>query len=157
MSGTSPKPPSQGLIAVEMRPWVRRLLYVAIYEGLAVCLAAAGLMILSGQGMQAAAPVAVATSIVAVIWNFVFNAGFEAWERRQTVKGRSLARRLLHAIGFEVGLIAFLTPLIAVMLGVTLLEAFFYDLSLIVLFLVYTFLFNLGFDLVFGLPESARA
>jgi uncharacterized membrane protein len=39
---------------------------------------------------------------------------------------------------------------------VSLWEAFVMDLALIVFFLCYTFVFNWGFDRVFGLPASAQ-
>jgi uncharacterized membrane protein len=46
--------------------------------------------------------------------------------------------------------------LLAWWLDVTLLQAFLYDLTLVVFFVIYTFLFNLAFDKVFGLPASAK-
>ena len=68
---------------------------------------------------------------------------------------RSLRRRIAHAIGFEGGLIAFLVPVFAWWLGVSLWDALVMDLGLVVFFLVYTFVFNWAFDAVFGLPASA--
>ena len=96
-----------------------------------------------------------ATSAIAVLWNLVFNTLFEAWEARQPVKGRSVQRRIAHAIGFEGGLVLFLVPLIAWWLDTSLWHALVMDLGLVVFFLVYTFVFNWGFDRVFGLPASA--
>ena len=93
--------------------------------------------------------------MIAVIWNLVFNALFERWESRQAVRGRSVRRRIAHAIGFEGGLIAFLVPMFAWGLGVSLWQALVMDLGLVVFFLVYTFVFNWAFDRVFGLPASA--
>ena len=66
-----------------------------------------------------------------------------------------MARRVAHALGFEAGLVVMLVPLFAWWLGVSLWQAFVLDLGLIVFFLVYTYVFNLGFDRVFGLPASA--
>ena len=45
----------------------------------------------------------IALTVNGVGWNFLFNQVFEAWETRQTVRGRSLRRRIVHAIGFEGG------------------------------------------------------
>src|SRR5690606_7768096 len=94
-------------------------------------------------------------SALAVTWNLIFNAIFEAWERRQTVKGRSLRRRVAHAIGFEGGLVLSIVPFFAWWLEVSLWEAFVLDLGFILFFLVYTFVFAWCFDKVFGLPASA--
>ncbi|MFO6137233.1 chlorhexidine efflux transporter, partial [Pseudomonas aeruginosa] len=49
----------------------------------------------------------------------------------------------------------YLIPLIAWWMGISLLEAFWLDLALIVLIPCYTFLFNWAFDRLFGLPTSA--
>jgi uncharacterized membrane protein len=105
--------------------------------------------------LQRAGVAAVVSSAVAVVWNVVFNTLFERWEARQTVRGRSLARRAAHAIGFEGGLVVTLVPFFAWWLDITLWQAFVLDLGLLLFFLVYTFVFNWVFDRVFGLPASA--
>ena len=46
-------------------------------------------------------PLIATTSVIAVVWNLLFNTLFEAWESRQARRGRSLARRIAHAVGFE--------------------------------------------------------
>ena len=91
----------------------RKVVYVSLYEGIAIVVATLGLAGMSGQDVHTAGGVAVAASVIAILWNLAFNTMFEAWEARQAVKGRSLKRRIAHAIGFEGGLIAFLVPLIA--------------------------------------------
>ena len=50
---------------------------------------------------------------------------------------------------------AFLVPVFAWWLDVSLWQALVMDLGLVVFFLIYTFVFNWAFDLVFGLPASA--
>ena len=135
----------------------RRVVYITLYEGIAIVAASVGLAWMSGQGIGHSGALAVTASVIAVLWNLVFNALFERWESRQAVRGRSIKRRIAHAIGFEGGLVAFLVPVFAWSLGVSLLEALVMDLGLVVFFLVYTFVFNWGFDTVFGLPASAAA
>ncbi len=49
-----------------------------------------------------------------------------------------------------------LVPYLAWWMQVGLVEAFLYDLGLLVFFAVYTVAFTWGFDRVFGLPASAR-
>ena len=133
----------------------RKVVYVSLYEGIAIVAASFGFAWLSGQELSHAGPLAVACSLVAVTWNLMFNSLFEMWESRQAVKGRSVARRVAHAIGFEGGLVVILVPLVAWWLDVSLWHALLMDLGLVVFFLVYTFVFNWGFDRVFGLPASA--
>ncbi|MFN7120750.1 MAG: PACE efflux transporter [Hydrogenophaga sp.] len=135
----------------------RRVVYSSLYAVLAIALAGRGLMLMSGESLVASGALATATSAVAVVWNLVFNSLFERWEARQPVKGRSVKRRVAHAVVFEAGLVLMLVPLIAWWLGIGLWQALVMDLALVVFFLVYTFAFNWAFDAVFGLPASARA
>ena len=135
----------------------RRVVYITLYEGIAIVAASAGLALMTDAGLGHSGVLAVAASVIAVIWNLIFNALFERWESRQAVRGRSVRRRIAHAIGFEGGLVALLVPMFSWGLGVTLWQALVMDLGLVVFFLVYTFVFNWGFDRVFGLPRSAQA
>lgn len=152
---TSPAAPGTPAPQGLQGPW-RRVLYVTLYELIAIAVATAGLAQLSGQGAGHSSVVAVAASAIAVLWNVVFNWAFERWESRQRVRGRSVARRVAHAIGFEGGLVFTLVPLFAWWFKVSLWDAFVMDLALIVFFLCYTFVFNWAFDRVFGLPASAQ-
>ena len=140
-----------------MQGMKRKIVYVSLYEGFAIVAATLGLAGMSGQGMQAAGILAVATSAIAVVWNLVFNTLFERWEARQAKKGRGFWRRAAHAVGFEGGLVVTLVPLFAWWFQVSLWQAFVMDLGLIVFFLCYTFVFNWVFDHLFGLPASAMA
>jgi len=133
----------------------RRIVYVTLYELIAIAATGIGLAVFSDSSVERAGVAAVVSSAVAVAWNVVFNTLFERWEARQTVRGRSLARRAAHAIGFEGGLVVMLVPFFAWWLDVSLWQAFVLDLGLLLFFLVYTFVFNWVFDRVFGLPASA--
>jgi len=133
----------------------RKVVYVALYEAIAIVVASWGLALMSGRDLGHSGALAVMASAVAIVWNLGFNTAFEAWESRQAVRGRSLLRRAAHAIGFEGGLAAILVPLFAWWLDVSLWQALVMDLGLLVFFLVYTFVFNWCFDRVFGLPASA--
>jgi uncharacterized membrane protein len=133
----------------------RKIVYVSFYELIAIGITSVGLSLLSGQGVGHASFAAVASSAIAVAWNLIYNTLFEAWEARQPKRGRGLLRRIAHAIGFEGGLVIMLVPLFAWWLHLSLWDAFVLDLGLIFFFLVYTFLFNLVFDRIFGLPASA--
>lgn len=133
----------------------RRVVYVTAYEALAIALSSLLLAVFFDASLPHASVLSAAASAIAIVWNLVYNWGFEAWEARQATGGRGFARRAAHAIGFEAGLILALVPLMAWWFDVGLVEAFLLDLGLIVFFLVYTFVFNLGFDRIFGLPASA--
>lgn len=133
----------------------RKFVYVSLFEGIAIVLATFGLAGITGDGLQDSGVVAVVASAIAIVWNLVFNTMFERWEARQTVRGRSLGRRVVHAIGFEGGLVVFLVPIFAWWFRISLLQALVMDLGMLAFFLVYAFVFNWIFDRVFGLPTSA--
>ncbi len=135
----------------------RRIVYVTIYEAIAIAITTVGLSAFSDKSAAHASIAAVASTTVAIVWNLVYNYLFERWEARQATKGRSLGRRVAHAIGFEGGLVVVLVPLFAWWMNISLISAFVLDLGLIVFFLVYTFVYNLCFDRIFGLPDSARS
>ncbi|WP_416401234.1 PACE efflux transporter [Alicycliphilus denitrificans] len=135
-------------------PW-RRLVFVSLYELIAI-LASSLLFMAIGQGAGASGTMAVVASTLAIVWNVTFNHLFEKWEAGQSVKGRSAARRVVHAVGFEGGLALALIPLMAWWFGVSLWEATLMEAGLLLFFLVYTYLFNWAFDRIFGLPASAQ-
>ena len=148
--------PASLLAASGLQGPKRRLLYVTLYELIAIAAATLGLAALSGQGAAHSGVLAVAASAIAVAWNMVFNTLFERWEARHAQRGRTLKRRLAHAVGFEGGLVLALVPLMAWWFDITLWQALVMDLGLIVFFLCYTFAFNWVFDRIFGLPASAQ-
>ncbi len=135
---------------------VRKVVYVSLYEAIAIVAAGVGLALMSGQGLMHAGVLSVMASAVAIVWNLVFNTAFEWWEARQADRTRTLWRRVAHAVGFEIGLVVLLVPVIAWWLGVTLWHALVMDVGLMLFFLVYTFVFNWSFDRIFGLPASAQ-
>ncbi len=132
----------------------RRLIYVALYELIAIAVVTVALAVFTDHGVGSSGGVAVGSSAIAVVWNLVFNALFERWERRQPARGRSVARRVAHAIGFEGGLLLWLVPFIAWWLDVSLWQALLLDVGLLLFFLVYTFVFTWVFDRLFGLPAG---
>jgi uncharacterized membrane protein len=133
----------------------RRIVYVALYEAIAIACTTAGLAGLAEHDAGASSLAAVLASATAVAWNVIYNTLFEAWEAKQARGGRSLVRRVVHAIGFEGGLVLAIVPMFAWTLGTSLVDAFMLDIGLVVFFTAYSFVFNWAFDLVFGLPTAA--
>ena len=134
----------------------RRILYVGLYETIAIIVSSLIFMAI-GQKASDSGVMAVAASVIAICWNLTFNHLFEKWESRQSVKGRSVLRRVVHAVGFEGGIAAMLIPLMAWWFDISLWEAAVMEAGLLVFFMVYTFAFNWAFDRLFGLPASAQA
>ena len=134
---------------------VRRFVFVTLYELIAIIVSSVLFMAI-GLEAGASGVMAVVASTLAIVWNVTFNRLFERWEARQTVKGRSVRRRAVHAMGFEGGLALMLIPLMAWWFEVSLWQATWMEAGLLLFFLVYTYAFNWAFDHIFGLPASAQ-
>jgi uncharacterized membrane protein len=139
-----------------MTPARRKIAYAVSFETLGTLVASVYLWLVSEASAGSSLALSVLTATIALSWSYVFNTGFEAWEARQPVKGRSLKRRTVHALMFEGGLVLICIPVMAWWLQVGYLEALVYEAGLIAVFILYTYAFTWGFDRIFGLPASAR-
>lgn len=139
-----------------MTPNQRKLVQALLYETGAVIVVTPIIVWVFDHDVASSFWLSVAMSTIAVAWNYLFNSGFEAWERIQSVKGRSWQRRLAHGVGFEGGLTLFFVPLIAWWLSVSWWVALITDASLLLVFFIYSIAFTWAFDRIFGLPDSAK-
>jgi uncharacterized membrane protein len=138
-----------------MSPKKRRIFQAVLYEIFAIAFVGPILSLAFDKAPASTLGLAVALSSVALLWNYAFNAIFERWESRQSVKGRSFVRRVAHGIGFEGGLAVLLIPVMSVWLDIPPLNAFLANIGLLAFFFFYAIAFTWAFDRVFGLPQSA--
>ena len=133
--------------AVPAKSVKERALHALLFELIGVLLFAPGLAWVLGQSLGKMGAMTVMISTVAMLWNMVFNAGFDRLRARLGF-AMTLKARALHAISFETGLIVAVVPLAAWWLSISLWEAFLLDIGLLLLFLPYTMLFNMAWDKV---------
>ena len=95
--------------------------------------------------MEVTGTLGIAMAITSVVWNMIFNHFFEKYEAKRKLK-RTVGVRILHAIGFEGGLMLATIPMVAYALEMSLGQAFLTDLSLTLCILVYTFIFQWCYD-----------
>ncbi len=138
-----------------MTPRTRRVLQAVLYEVFAIAFVGPVLSFAFDKPATSTVGLAFVLSSIALGWNYVFNTIFERWEARQSTRGRSPARRFVHGIGFEGGLVVILIPVMALWLDISPLKAFLANLGLLAFFFFYAIAFTWTFDRVFGLPESA--
>ncbi|MDB5813392.1 MAG: hypothetical protein JWN23_509 [Rhodocyclales bacterium] len=134
----------------------RKVIHAILFEFFAVISVTLAFMATTRHGVGRSGSLAIATSVVAMLWNMAYNVLFEQWEKRQTQRGRSLARRITHAIGFEAGLVVLLLPLVAWWLDIGAGMALSLEFGLVLFFVAYGLAFNWYFDRIFGLPMSAK-
>lgn len=102
--------------------------------------------------------VSVMATIIATVWNFVYNFLFDLVMKYflgHTMK--NLWLRIVHAPLFELGLLFFLLPVISWYLQISLLAALVMDIFLMAFYIVYGFVFNWIYDLVFPIPEGSTS
>jgi len=124
-----------------------RALHALLFEMIGVVLFAPALAWLLGHSLGKMGAMTVMISTVAMLWNMLFNSGFDRIRARLGF-AMSFKVRALHALSFESGLIVAVVPLAAWWLSISLLEAFWLDIGLLLLFLPYTMVFNLAYDKV---------
>ncbi|WP_130835533.1 multidrug/biocide efflux PACE transporter [[Erwinia] mediterraneensis] len=88
---------------------------------------------------------AIALSTVAMLWNMIYNAGFDRLCPPDRVR-RGLVLRVLHALGFEGGFILIGLPIAAGMLHIGLWSAFMLEVAFFLFFLPYTVAYNWAWD-----------
>ena len=138
-----------------MRKTGDRIRHVVLFELVALALVAPLGGLVFGVPTGHFGMVAVASTTLAMLWNYVYNLGFDHALRRLTGEVRKTpAVRVLHAVLFEVGLVFLLVPFIAWYLAVPLWRALVMDLSLACFYMVYAFAFNWAYDLVFPVPAD---
>lgn len=139
-----------------MRPTTRKIMYAMSFEAGGILVGGAALIFMSDAGATNSLSLAAFGACIAMVWSLLFNTLFEAWEARQTTKGRSPWRRAAHAVLFEGGLVILLLPATAWFMSTTIAGALAYESVLIAVFLIYAWVFTWAFDRIFGLPDSAR-
>ena len=89
--------------------------------------------------------VAVLISLTALLLNIAFNWIFD--KLFPFVNGdRPVHIRILHALGFEATLVIFTIPMIAYILKMSFIDAFMFEIGLLIFFLFYTYLYNWLYD-----------
>lgn len=100
------------------------------------------------------AVIVVASATVAMLWNYIYNLGFDHLMQRLTGGTAKTTRvRVAHAMLFELGLLTIMLPLVAWYLQISIWQALVMDIALALFYMGYAFVFNWAYDRVFPLPE----
>lgn len=122
-----------------------RFLHAAGFEVLAIAIVSPLAAWIMDKPLFQMGALAIMLSTVAMLWNMIYNSGFDRLYPPGQVK-RSAGLRILHALGFEGGFILIGLPLAAWMLDVSLLQAFMIEVAFFLFFLPYTVAYNWLWD-----------
>lgn len=124
-----------------------RIFHAVIFEVTANVIIALSLAWWMNVSVLQSGSLSVISALTATVWNFVFNRLFDALQKEHQFQ-RTFLVRAIHAVGFETGLIITLIPVAMYVLNLTLTEAFFVEIGLVLFFLPYTLLFNWLYDIL---------
>ncbi|MFD4840290.1 multidrug/biocide efflux PACE transporter [Achromobacter sp. NPDC058515] len=122
-----------------------RFLHAFLFEILAIGLCAPAAAWAMGKSLFEMGVLTAVIAWIALVWNMIYNAGFDRIENRLGWT-RTFRIRVVHAFGFELGLILIVIPLAAWWLSISLWEAFLLDIALVLFYLPYAFFYNLAYD-----------
>lgn len=125
----------------------RRIVHALSYEIILLVIIAIALSFIFEVPMEVTGTLGIAMAVTSVVWNMIFNHFFEKYEQRKKLQ-RTIRVRILHAIGFEGGLMLATIPMVAYAMNMTILQAILLDLGMTSCILVYTFIFQWCYDLV---------
>ncbi|KVT06972.1 PACE efflux transporter [Burkholderia ubonensis] len=134
----------------------RKITQAILYEAIAIACISPAIAALFGEGLVYSGALSATMSAIALLWNMVYNTLFERWEATRVQRTRTLGRRIIHACGFEGGLIFILVPVVAWWLDISWFDAFLVDLGLFAFFFCYAFVFQWAFDRVFDVPAVTK-
>jgi uncharacterized membrane protein len=128
----------------QKRSLVERVLHAVGFEIIAIGICAPLAAWLMDKPLFQMGALAIMLSTVAMVWNIIYNAGFDKFF--PLGRKRRLPLRVAHALGFEGGFILIGLPLAAWMLDISLLQALMVEIGFFLFFLPYTIIYNWCYD-----------
>lgn len=139
-----------------MRTTKDRIRHTIGFELLGLVIFAPLASLVFGFELQLMGVLALVGSVIATVWNYIYNLLFDhALLRWQGSVRKSTLMRVFHALLFEGGLLLLFLPMIAWYLNISLWEAFKMDIAMAAFYLVYAFFYNLAYDRIFPVPHPA--
>jgi uncharacterized membrane protein len=123
----------------------RRIVHALSYEVILLLIIAVALSLIFHMPLEVTGGLGLAMAVTSVLWNMLFNHYFEKFEAKHQLK-RTIKVRILHAIGFEGGLMLATIPMVAYALNIGLWQAIVLDFSMTLCILLYTFVFQWCYD-----------
>ncbi|UVL63607.1 multidrug/biocide efflux PACE transporter [Pseudomonas sp. B21-032] len=134
-------------LQASQKSFAERIVHAVGFELIAVLICAPIGAWLLNRSMLEMGALAVMLSTVAMIWNMLYNAAFDRfWPVSQVA--RTVKVRALHAGGFETGFVLIGVPIAALMLDVSLVQAFLLEIGFFAFMLPYTMAYNWAYDLL---------
>ncbi|MBV8272828.1 MAG: PACE efflux transporter [Cupriavidus sp.] len=138
-----------------MRTTADRIRHTVGFELIGLLIFAPLASLVFGFALHQMGLVGAVASLIAAVWNYVYNIMFDRAMLRFTGQlKKSLPIRVLHAILFEGGLLIVFLPSVAWYLNISLIDAFIMDIAVAGFYMVYALIYNWVYDAVFPIPGA---
>lgn len=124
-----------------------RIIHMILFEAIALAMFVPLAMLATGNGAGSMTALSVMLSLIAMVWNFIYNWGFDCCFSDDRLS-RTFAMRLAHGAGFELGMIVTSFPIIMWMLNLDFLTVLLMDIGAVTFFFFYAIIFNWAYDLI---------
>ncbi len=143
--------------APKLRSTLDRLRQVAMFEVGGLLLITPPFIWFSGVPLRDSLGLMLTMALIAGIWNTLYNIGFDWLDGRlsgRRADQRPTVWRVLHALGFEGGLLLISLPMVMAWTGMDWLQALLADIGLAAAYVAYAYIFNLWYDWLFPLARN---
>ncbi len=123
-----------------------RIFHMVLFEVIALVILTLVAVLTTGNHTLSMGGLVLTLSAIAMIWNYFYNWAFDKAVKGERIK-RSKRTRLIHGIGFEVGMILLSFPVIMWALSLNFLSVLLMDFGFVSFFFVYAIIFNWLYDL----------
>ncbi len=118
---------------------------MVLFELVALVLMAGLATYIVGGGAVKMAGLAVSLSLIAMGWNYIYNYGYDKVFGADRSK-RTKKTRILHGLGFELGLMLVSFPLLMWVLQLDFWTVLVMDIGIVIFFVLYAIAFNWAYD-----------
>ena len=124
-----------------------RILHSVLFEAIALIFVITAAIVFTDTEAKSATGLAVGLSLIAMVWNYIYNLGFDRIFGQNRIQ-RSIKMRLGHGLGFELGMVVATLPLMVWVLQLDFWTVFIMDLGVVIFFLVYAIIYNWAYDVI---------
>lgn len=133
-----------------------RIFHALLFEAVALILLTLLAVIITGNDVAKMSGLAIALSMIAMLWNFIFNILFDKLYGEDRYS-RTLWIRMQHGFWFELGMLVFSFPVMMWVLQLDFLAVLLLDIGAMVFFLLYAIAFNWIYDITRARYNSVDA
>ncbi|MBN3493767.1 PACE efflux transporter [Vibrio neptunius] len=124
-----------------------RILHMVLFELVALIVMATLATLITGNGAGKMAGLAIALSMIAMGWNYIYNYGYDKVFGADRTK-RTAKVRILHGLGYELGMMIISFPVLMWTLQLGFWSVLVMDIGVVIFFVLYSIGFNWVYDAI---------